>query len=291
MKRSVKSIPKLLGLIFLTFLLSSAIISDDEEGHFVSIRGKKQYVLVDGKGEPTVVFLTGKGRDLSDFKKVYTKIKKNNRIFAYDRAGIGGSQTLRNQRSIDTMAFELNALLLKEKIKPPYVFVGHSLGTYIMRCYASMYPGTVAGMVFINPAHENEYNYSLSIRNDSAKTAFREEMESYIKLPSRTKGHNEESKYCFDFDSLGFSTNQRIIKKQKDITGIPLHILISTTPDIDNEYIDKEIENTIQFFTGWKSFNPQVKVSSTSKGDYFLHMTEPTMVADEINEVIGKLKK
>jgi pimeloyl-ACP methyl ester carboxylesterase len=277
--------------LFLFLFLTSLVSSDDEEGHFVSLRGKKQYVLVDGKGEPTVVFLTGKGREYSDFKKVYAKIKKNNRIFAYDRAGIGGSQTLRNQRTIDTMAFELNALLLKEKIKPPYIFVGHSLGTYIIRCFATMYPGTVAGMVFINPAHENEYNYSLSVRNDSAKTAFKEEMESYLKLPGRTKGHNEESKYCFDFDSLGFSTNQYIVKKQKQMTDIPVHILISTTPDVDNEYIDKEIENTVQFFESWKNFNPQVKVTSTPKGGYFIHMTEPAMVADEINEVIGKVKK
>lgn len=282
---------KILFGVILFFTLTSLVISDDEQGHFVSLRGKKQFVLVDGKGEPTVIFLTGKGRDLNDFKKVYNKIKKNNRIFAYDRAGIGQSKTMRNQRTIDTMAFELNALLLKEKIKPPYILVGHSLGTYIMRCYATMYPGTVSGMVFINPPHENEYNHSLSIRSDSAKTAFREEMSSYLKLPGRTRGHNEESEYCFDFDSLGFSTNQRIVKAQKEISGIPVHIMISTTPDVDNDYIDKEIENTIQVFEGWKNFNPLVRVTTTSKGGYFLHMTEPTMVADEINEVISKVKK
>lgn len=287
----MKPFLRFISFLFLTVALTSSITSDDEEGHFVSLRGKKQYVVTDGKGEPTVVFLTGKGRELGDFKKVYNKIKKNSQIFAYDRAGIGQSKTLRNQRTIDTMAFELNALLAKEKIKPPYILVGHSLGTYIMRCYTNMYPGTVSGMVFINPPHEDEYNYSLSIRNDSAKTAFREEMNSYLKLPGRTKGHNEESKYCFDFDSLGFSTNQRIVKTQKEITKIPVHILISTTPDVDNDYIDREIENSIQFFENWKRFNTEVKVTSTPKGGYFMHMTEPTMVADEINEVITKVKK
>ncbi len=265
--------------------------SDDEEGYFVSLRGKKQYVVVDGKGEPTVVFLTGKGREQSDFKKVYNKIKKNCQFFSYDRAGIGQSKTLRNQRTIDTMAFELNALLVKEKIKPPYILVGHALGTYVMRCFDNMYPGTVAGMVFVNPSQEYEYQYSLSIRNDSAKTAFKEEMDSYLKLPGRTKGHNEESKYCFDFDSIGFSTNQYIIKDQKKPAAIPINILISTTPDIDNDYIDKEIENTIHFFKEWKNFNPRIKVLTTPKGGYFIPMNEPTMVVDEIMDVISKTKK
>jgi pimeloyl-ACP methyl ester carboxylesterase len=277
---------------FILFVgLTSFLTSDDEEGHFVSLRGKKQYVVVDGKGEQTIIFLTGKGREQTDFKKVYNKIKKNYQIFAYDRAGIGQSKALRNQRTIDTMAFELHALLIKEKIKPPYILVGHSLGTYIMRCYENMYPGTVSGMVFVNPSHEYEYQYSLSIRNDSAKTAFKEELSSYQKLPGRTRGHNEESKYCFDFDSIGFSTNQYTIKDQKKPETIPINILISTTPDIDNDYVDKEIENTINFFEDWKMFNSQVNVVTTPKGGYFIHMNEPAMIVDEINDVISKVKK
>ncbi|HTA63571.1 MAG TPA: hypothetical protein VK835_13995 [Bacteroidia bacterium] len=58
------------------FLQPTLYLSKNEDGHFVEIRGKKQFVVVEGKGNPTVVFLAGKGRTLDDFIPVFNKIKK-----------------------------------------------------------------------------------------------------------------------------------------------------------------------------------------------------------------------
>jgi pimeloyl-ACP methyl ester carboxylesterase len=271
--------------------LTSLILSEGDDGYFVYLRGKKQYVLVEGKGEPTIVFVTGKGRAQTDFKKVYTKIKKTNQIFSYDRAGLGQSETFKNERRVDTMAFELHELLVKGKIKPPYILVGHSLGAHIMRCFVSMYPGMVSGMVFVDPAHEYEFKNGLEMRSDSDKIVFREEFKSYLKVDGRSKGHNAESKHCFDFDSSGFATNQRIVKDLKLPTHIPITVLISTLTDVDNAYIEKEIEYRIQFFENWKTMNTQTKVIKTSKSGHFIHMNEPGLVIDEINEMVQKVKK
>ena len=155
--------------LLLLVALSSWIYSGEDDGYFTYLRGKKQYVVVQGAGEPTIVFLTGKGRDCKDFKIVYDKLKKTNQIFAYDRAGLGQSEAFRGDRTVDTMAVELHELLVKEKIKPPYILVGHALGTYIMRCYVNMYPQDISGMVFIDPSHEYEFKNGLQIRNDSDK--------------------------------------------------------------------------------------------------------------------------
>jgi pimeloyl-ACP methyl ester carboxylesterase len=262
-----------------------------DDGYFIYLHGKKQYVLVEGKGEPTVVFLTGKGRPQTDFKKVYNKIKKTNQIFSYDRAGLGQSEAFKNERTVDTMAFELHELLVKEKIKSPYILVGHSLGSYIMRCFVNMYPDMVSGLVFVDPANEDEFKNGLEIRNDSDKIVFREQYKSFLKVKGRTKGHNAESKYCFDFDSAGFATNQRIVKDFKLPSDIPITVLISTQPDVENTYIDKEIEYRIQFFENWgKNNNSQIKVIPTSKSGHFIQMDEPNLVVDEINEVISKVK-
>lgn len=261
-----------------------------EDGYFIYLRGKKQYVLVEGKGDPTIVFLTGKGRPQTDFKKVYNKIKKNNQVFSYDRAGLGQSEAFKNERTVDTMAYELHELLVKEKIKPPYILVGHSLGGHIMRCFVNMYPNMVSGLVFVDPAHEDEFKNGLVLRNDSDKVIFREQFKSYLRVKGRTKGHNAESKYCFDFDSLGFATNQRIIKDLKLPTAIPITVLISTQPDVENTYINKEIEYRIQFFENWKTINSQTKIITISKSGHFIHMDEPNLVVDEINELISKVK-
>jgi pimeloyl-ACP methyl ester carboxylesterase len=286
----MKPLLKIIIAFFLLIGLTSLVLSEGEGGYFIYLRGKKQYVLVEGKGEPTIVFLTGKGRPQNDFKRVYNKIKRTNQIFSYDRAGLGESEAFKNERTIDTMAYELHELLVKEKIKPPYILVGHSLGGHIMRCFVSMYPNTVSGMVFVDPAQEDEFKNGLALRNDSEKVVFREQYKSYLKFPGRTKGHNAESKHCFDFDSTGYATNQRIVKDLKLPTNIPITVLLSTQPDVENAYIERELEYRTRFFENWKTLNSQTKVITTSKSGHFIHVDEPSLVIDEINEVIGKVK-
>ena len=267
------------------------VISEGDDGYFVYLRGKKQYVVVEGKGEPTVVFLTGKGRAQTDFRKVYERLQETTQIFSYDRSGIGQSELIRNDRTIDTMAFELNALLVKERIKAPYILVGHSLGASIARCFVNMYPDKVSGMVFLDPAHEEEFKNGMAIRTDSDKVVFKEQFEEFLKVKGKTKGQHAESKQCFDFDSLGYSSNQKILKQTKVPTTIPMTIILSTEADIDNNYIDKEMEFRNQYFNQWKTLNPQTKIVNAPKTGYFIQMEEPKMVVNEINEVIEKIKK
>ena len=287
----MKLIYKISIPIFVLIGLTSWILIEDNGGHFVLLHGKKQYVVVEGTGEPTVVFITGKGEAQTGFKMVYSKITKTAQIFSYDRAGIGKSQSFNNERTVDTMAVELNDLLEKENIKPPYILVGHSLGGYVMRCFTKMYPTKVSGLVFVEPAHEYEYQHGLSLRNDSNKIIFKELYKSYLNIKGRGKGHNAESKKCFDFDSLGFSTNQRIVKNIEIPTTIPMTILLSDFPELDNEFIKKEIEYKIKYFKNWKTLNKETKIIITSKSGYFIQNNEPNLVIAAIKEMINKVKK
>ena len=185
MRNNLITLLKIVFSLLIVIGFSSLIFAEGDDGYYVYLNGKKQYVLVQGTGEPTIVYLTGKGRPQSDFKKVYNSIKKTNRIFSYDRSGLGKSELLRGDRTVDTMAYELHELLEKEKIKPPYILVGHALGGYIMRCFVSMYPNTVSGMVFVDPSHEYEFKHGLEIRSDSARMVFKDEYKSYLRVEGR----------------------------------------------------------------------------------------------------------
>jgi pimeloyl-ACP methyl ester carboxylesterase len=60
-------------------------------------------------------------------------------------------------RGPKTVARELHSLLGSAKEKGPYVFVGHSWGGIIARVYASLYGKDVAGLVLVDPTHEDMY--------------------------------------------------------------------------------------------------------------------------------------
>lgn len=99
-----------------------------------------------GKGSPAVVLLSGIGDFALDWSLVQPEIAKFTRVVAYDRG----------TDSMVAAAEELHARLHREKVKPPYVLVGHSWGGGIARVFAAKYPAEVAGMVLVDSTHEDE---------------------------------------------------------------------------------------------------------------------------------------
>jgi pimeloyl-ACP methyl ester carboxylesterase len=78
-------------------------------------------------------------------------------VCSYDRAGLSWSEPTPAARSIDTLVGELRLLLEHTGVPPPYVLVGHSFGGLIIRAYARSHPTEVAGLVFVDPLHPEEW--------------------------------------------------------------------------------------------------------------------------------------
>ncbi|MEM9214519.1 MAG: alpha/beta hydrolase [Cyanobacteria bacterium P01_F01_bin.150] len=76
-------------------------------------------------------------------------------VYAYDRAGYGWSDFSPHRRTSDRIVDELDTLLTRAQIKPPYVLVGDSFGSYNMRLYAHRFPKKVVGLVLTDGLHES----------------------------------------------------------------------------------------------------------------------------------------
>ena len=73
------------------------------------------------------------------------------------------------------MAEELQTLLQNAGISPPYVLVGHSMGGYNVRLFASLYRSEVAGMVLVDSSHPEQEKRFPQALNDMDKTWVREQ--------------------------------------------------------------------------------------------------------------------
>lgn len=124
-------------------------------GKLVEIGDYKLHYQVMGEGSPTVILDAGIGGSSIDWTLVQPEIAQFTRVLSYDRAGYGWSQEVNEKRTGWEIVDDLNTLLVKQHIDPPYVLVGHSLGAVLMRLYASQYPEKVAGLVLLDPPHEN----------------------------------------------------------------------------------------------------------------------------------------
>ncbi len=126
-------------------------------GKRIPVNGHSLYIHAMGErlpGRPTVVMESGHGDWSMCWRKVQPEVAKFSRVVAYDRAGFGWSDSGPLPRSPEQIVDELHVLLERAGEKPPYLFVGHSMGAPLSRTFHRCYPNEVAGFVWVDPAHE-----------------------------------------------------------------------------------------------------------------------------------------
>ncbi len=123
-------------------------------GQLVDVGGYKLHLQCVGTGSPTVVLDAGLGGTSLDWSLVQAEIGQTTRVCAYDRAGMGWSESGPQPRTPEQNARELHTLLTNAGIEGPYVLVGHSLAGKNVRLFALLYPDQVAGMVLIDARSE-----------------------------------------------------------------------------------------------------------------------------------------
>src|SRR5258707_11571390 len=104
---------------------------------------------------PTVVMEICAGGYSFDWSLVQPAVASFARVCSYDRAGKAWSDPGPRPRTMKQIAYELHTGLVNAGIKGPYVLVGQSIGGLYVRVFADQYPQEVAGMVLVDPSHED----------------------------------------------------------------------------------------------------------------------------------------
>jgi pimeloyl-ACP methyl ester carboxylesterase len=170
----------LLFLVVAGFLFEN--ISETRDRRFNAMAGRrfdvggyKMHMDCTGEGTPTVILNAGLGDTYLSWRKVQPQIAKFVRVCSYDRAGLGYSDSSSHPRTSKDIAEELHALLQAAHVAPPYVLVGHSLGGYEVRLFASLYRNEVAGMVLVDASHPDQMNRFPPDLKNMAATQVRED--------------------------------------------------------------------------------------------------------------------
>jgi pimeloyl-ACP methyl ester carboxylesterase len=142
------------GWLAVMGLLTTVLALSYEGPRKIDAGGLKLRVQIDGQareGQPTVVFVSGLGEGVEAWELVQPQVAQLTRTVSYDRAGLGQSEMEEARPTFQRVAAQLHTLLQNAGIKPPYVLVGHSIGGPHIRMFAGLYPGEVAGLVFVDP--------------------------------------------------------------------------------------------------------------------------------------------
>jgi pimeloyl-ACP methyl ester carboxylesterase len=124
-------------------------------GRYYHVGGLRLLLHRSGSGSPAVVFLAGAGAVGLDYLNVQRRAAGLTTSVLYDRAGTGWSDRADLPRTSAQVTDELRELLRAAGVPAPYLLAGHSLGGLYARHYAQRFPGEVAALLLLDPAHED----------------------------------------------------------------------------------------------------------------------------------------
>jgi pimeloyl-ACP methyl ester carboxylesterase len=139
--------------------------SSENQGRVVQL-ANGQHMFLECTGDenavPTVILATGRGLGTANsWAKVQEKVGPAIRTCSYDAFGVGRSDHLANdphpeRRPLEVVVEDDHALFGAAQLKQPYVLVGASDGGILVRRYQQKYPREIAGLVFVDSAHEEQ---------------------------------------------------------------------------------------------------------------------------------------
>jgi pimeloyl-ACP methyl ester carboxylesterase len=128
-------------------------------GRLVDVGGFRLHLLAAGppSGRPVVVLDAALAATYLSWCRVQPAVSAFARVCAYDRGGLGWSEAGPLPRTAGRLAGELRTLLERAGEPPPYLLVGHSFGGLVVRLFAARWPGEIAGLVLVDPAHPEDW--------------------------------------------------------------------------------------------------------------------------------------
>lgn len=126
-------------------------------GRLVWVGGHRLHLHCAGARMPAVVFDAAIGGSSLSWTLVQPAVAEFATACTYDRGGFGWSEAGPMPRTADRLADELYDLLCQSGRAGPFVLVGHSFGGLTIRIFAARHPDCVAGLVFVDPAHPEDW--------------------------------------------------------------------------------------------------------------------------------------
>jgi pimeloyl-ACP methyl ester carboxylesterase len=126
-------------------------------GEMVDVGTHTLHINCVGRGSPTVILEAANLGISAHWVRVQQQLAKTTRVCAYDRAGMGWSESGTEPRDARQISSELHTLLKGAGTEGPYVLVGHSYGGLYARMYAARYSDETAGVVLVDSSHPEQF--------------------------------------------------------------------------------------------------------------------------------------
>jgi pimeloyl-ACP methyl ester carboxylesterase len=236
-----------------------------------------------GTGSPAIVIVSGMACHKDSYYPLQKSLADKTRVVAYDRPGLGDSTPTDEPRTLEYIDQDMTAFLKAQKVDPPYVLIGHSLGGHIERYYAEKHPNEVAGLVFIDHPHEDWFRY---IRATWTPDEAREYFEFWTAENPGYEGTGKE-------ELLAYEANCDLVRGMKIRPDMPV---LMFTGSNDGHYRDNPPGRDVDR-KAWGDMQASLLEGVTDakhivdwECGHMLHKDKPEMVEREIEAFIDRVR-
>ncbi|UKS54670.1 alpha/beta fold hydrolase [Exiguobacterium acetylicum] len=156
-------------------------------------------LILGDPAQPTFIFETGYGQDLSTWHPILDQIEALGTILMYDRTNTGGSSPYNSETSQQSVN-RLHRLIRTLSLKPPFILVGHSYGGTLVRQFASQYPNEVSGLLLIDATPESYIQRFLPVMPKSFQSKYQNQFTlecTYADFKESIEATNSDEHYIF----------------------------------------------------------------------------------------------
>jgi pimeloyl-ACP methyl ester carboxylesterase len=261
--------------------VSQAPSPQENQGRLVQLpNGQHMFIECTGDQDavPTVILATGRGLGTADgWTKVQERVRPSIRVCSYDAFGAGRSDHLPNdahpeRRPIDQVLSDVHALFQAASLKQPYALVGASDGGILVRRYQKEYPHEVAGLVFVDSAHEEQEWRMAAISN---------QLDPDWNNPVFLR----ENGYLPDHQKLAWHADIPLIVLERT-EKVPASAFPTLNPQqleaLNAEWHDHQVDLAKRSRYG--------QLRAVPGSGHFMHQQKPDAVADAIQDIVQQVR-
>ena len=221
-------------------------------GTKIKINDNMMNVYFEGKGDKTIVFMSGGGTSspVLDFKSLYSLLSDEYKIVVVEKLGYGFSDIADVPRDIESILSDTRTALKECNTEGPFILCPHSVSGLEAIYWGQKYPNEVSGIIGLDMSVPNAYkNYKINMPVMRLGKFMAD-----VGITRFIKGLSES-------DAIKYGT---LTKKEKEIYKAVFYRRTSTKTMI-NEV--KEVKNNALTVSGNTDINiPMLLFSSNGEG-------------------------
>lgn len=271
-------------------------------GQIVEVDNHNMSIYAEGKGEKTLVFLSGAGTasPILDFKSLYSLLIDDYQIVVIEKFGYGFSDIINDKRSFDTILRQDREALSKAGITGPFILCPHSMSGLEAILWAQTYPDEVEAIVGLDMSMPRAYDHF-----DFDGIVFKERLAGIARElglvrffytdRSLPQALSKEEKDLYKAIGCKIAVNEDIINEGQAIPKACKTIDSMPKPDIPmlifvSDGKETGIENWIDIQKEYASDLSDAKVIELDCGHY-VHNFKQGQISNDMKEFIESLNE